>query len=231
MRKSHEECGDGHVREVDVVPTADRPAQANDVIVKTETRSAARSAARRAILIRTTASSSSRVLAGTRASREPVAPLGRERRPVELAGPPLLVELGERGRDPVDVVRGDDDAGAGAADERRGLPVRRHHGEDRPLGGEVLEDLAREHAAPATVGLRDEQQEGVRVALERRAPRPASGASRTSTRSPSPSPARVAPGRPTGSRRRSGRRRRRPSSPARPGTAGGRGGRRSCRRA
>ena len=60
----------------------------------------------------------------------------------------------------------DDDAGAGLADQLGGCAVRRHDGEDRPLGGEVLEDLPGEHPAPAAAGLGDQEQERLRVALE-----------------------------------------------------------------
>ena len=135
------------------------------VIVKTETRRA-RSAAR-PDLIRTTASSSS-AYSRARVRRESLSRhSGESGVSSSLPARHCSSSSRERGRHPVDVVRGDDGAGAGAADERRGLPVGRHHGEDRALGREVLEDLAREHAAPAAVVLRDEEQEGVRVALER----------------------------------------------------------------
>ena len=72
-----------------------------------------------------------------------------------------------------DVVRRRDDAGAGLADQLRGGAVRRHGGEDRPLGGEVLEHLPGEDAAAAAAGLGDQQQQrlGVALQLERAAAR------------------------------------------------------------
>src|SRR5205085_9796729 len=70
------------------------------------------------------------------------------------------------GADRLDVVRGRDDRGARLAEELRRRAVGRHRREDRPLGGEVLEDLPGEDAPPAAAGLRDEQEERLRVALE-----------------------------------------------------------------
>ena len=64
------------------------------------------------------------------------------------------------------VLRSDDDARAGLADQLGGGAVRRHDRQDRPLGGEVLEDLAGEHAAPAAARLGDQEQQRLRVALE-----------------------------------------------------------------
>ena len=54
----------------------------------------------------------------------------------------------------------------GLPDEPGRRPVRRNAGEDRPLGGEVLEDLAREHAAAAAARLGDQQQQRLGVALQ-----------------------------------------------------------------
>ena len=83
-----------------------------------------------------------------------------------------------------DVVRRDDDAGAGLADQLRGGAVRRDDGEDRPLGGEVLEDLPGEHAAAAAARLGDQQQQRLRVALEleRAAARRRTGSARAGRR-------------------------------------------------
>ena len=133
----------------------------------------------------------------------------------------------ERGADPLDVVGCDDDAGPGLADQLGGRAVGRHDREDRPLGGEVLEDLAREHAlaAPGRVG--DQQQQRLRVALElerlaarrvREQPQPVAESERLG-------PER---GRPSGSRRGSAPRRRARTRRARSGTAAGRACRRSC---
>ena len=72
----------------------------------------------------------------------------------------------QRGLDRLDVVRRRDDAGARLADQVGRGAVRRHDGEDRPLGREVLEDLAREHALAAAARVRDQEQERLGVALE-----------------------------------------------------------------
>src|SRR5439155_1891483 len=42
---------------------------------------------------------------------------------------------------------------------------RRHGGEDRPLGGEVLEDLPRQNRCPSLARLRQEQEQRLGVAL------------------------------------------------------------------
>ena len=52
------------------------------------------------------------------------------------------------------------------AQQLRGRAVGRHDGEDRALGGDVLEDLAGEHAAAAAAGLGDEQEQHLALALE-----------------------------------------------------------------
>ena len=64
-----------------------------------------------------------------------------EGRPVERAGLPAVAERGQLADDPLDVVRGDDRAGAGLLQQPGGSSVGRDEREDRPLGGEVLEDL------------------------------------------------------------------------------------------
>jgi hypothetical protein len=76
------------------------------------------------------------------------------------------VQVHERGADPPDVLRRDDDAGPRLADQLRGRALGRDDGEDRALGGEVLEHLPREDAAPAAAGLGDQEQERLRVALQ-----------------------------------------------------------------
>ena len=83
------------------------------------------------------------------------------------------MELLERVPDAVDVVRRDDDARAGLADELGGGAVRRNDGEDRAAGGEVLEHLPGEDALAAPARLRDQQQQrlGVALQLERLGPR------------------------------------------------------------
>ena len=67
---------------------------------------------------------------------------------------------------PGDVVRRDDDPGARAADELGSDTVRRNGSEDRPLGGEVLEDLPRRHRAASAPRLRQQEEQRFRVALE-----------------------------------------------------------------
>ena len=71
--------------------------------------------------------------------------------------------------DRLDVVGWSDDAGTGLADQVGGRRRPRHEREDRPLGGEVLEDLAGENAlaAAARVGDQEQQRLGVALQLER----------------------------------------------------------------
>ena len=91
----------------------------------------------------------------------------------------------ERGADAVDVVRRDDDTRTRLAQELGGRAVGRDDGEDRPARREVLEDLPRQHALPATPRLGHQQEERLRVALEPQDSR--RGAySRSSSRSPRP---------------------------------------------
>ena len=99
---------------------------------------------------------------------------------------PARVQVAQRARDPVDVVGRDDHAGARLADQLRRRAVGRHDREDRPLGGEVLEDLAAEHALAAAAGLRDQEQQRPpsRAAARASVRRGAYGIS--SSRSPSP---------------------------------------------
>ena len=65
------------------------------------------------------------------------------------------------------------DARARVADQLRSRAVRRHRGEDRPLGREVLEHLPGEDALAAAAGLGDQEQQrlGVALQLERAAAR------------------------------------------------------------
>ena len=126
----------------------------------------------------------------------------------------------------VDVVRRDDDPGAGLADQLGRGAVGRHDREDRPPDREVLEHLPGEHALATPVRVRDEQEQRLRVALEPQATRRA-GRSRSA---PADRRGRASPptrGRSSGSRRRSGRRRRGPSRGTPGGTVVGRAGRRS----
>ncbi len=71
------------------------------------------------------------------------------------------------------IVGRSDDACAGLLDQRCGSAVLGHDGEDRPLGRQVLEDLAGQHALATAVRLRDQEQQRLRLALEleRTAPR------------------------------------------------------------
>src|SRR4051812_11881652 len=105
-------------------------------------------------------------LLDARRTRQAVAPFVRERRAVELAGAPARMQVDERRADRVLVVRCRNDARAGVANQLRSRPVRWHDGEDRAFGGDVLEDLARENAASAASGLRDEQKQGVGISLQ-----------------------------------------------------------------
>ena len=56
--------------------------------------------------------------------------------------------------------------GGRLADQRGRRAVGRHERQDRPLGGEVLEHLAAQHALAAPAGLGDQEQQRLRVALE-----------------------------------------------------------------
>ena len=164
------------------------------------------------------------------AAREPVArllgKLGRRQAAVSEAADQLR-RAPPSGR--LDVVGRRDHARAGLADQVGRGAVRRHGGEDRPLGREVLEDLPGEDAAAAAARLRDQQQKRLGVALQlERAP-----ARRVRDQLEPVAEARGSPptrGRRSGSRRRSARRRRRDRTRrARSGTAAGRACRRSCR--
>ena len=90
----------------------------------------------------------------------------------------------------------------------RGGAVGRHDGEDRPLGREVLEHLAAEHALAAAARLRDQEQQrlGVALQLERAAARRVGDQLEPVAERQLPRPTR---GRSSGSRRGSARRRRR----------------------
>ena len=112
-------------------------------------------------LASTRASSSARVPIESRVA----APSGAASRP---ACRPASARAGRASRVAiaVDVVGRDDDAGAGLAHEVGGGAVRRDGGEDRALGGEVLEDLPGRARRPRPRDLGDEQEERLGVALE-----------------------------------------------------------------
>jgi hypothetical protein len=76
------------------------------------------------------------------------------------------VQLAQRVADAPHVVGRHDDARARLADERSGRAVGRDDGEDRPPGGEVLEDLSGQDALPAPARIGHEQEERLGVALE-----------------------------------------------------------------
>ena len=59
-----------------------------------------------------------------------------------------------------------DDSRSGLADQIGCSAVGRHRGEDRTPCRDVLEHLPREHALAASAGVRDQQQEGLGVALQ-----------------------------------------------------------------
>ena len=88
------------------------------------------------------------------------------RRRLQGARDEPCVELRQRAAQSGDVVRCGHDAGARLADQLRRGAVGRHGGEDRPLGGQVLEDLPREDAAAAAARLGDQQEQRLRVALQ-----------------------------------------------------------------
>ncbi len=101
-----------------------------------------------------------------RPPRQPLTLLGREDVAVEAAGPPARDQAFERGADSGHVLRADDDPGAGLAQKPRRLAVRRDGRQDRPLGGEVLEDLPGEHGPAAPFRFRDQQEERLGVPLQ-----------------------------------------------------------------
>ena len=111
-------------------------------------------------------------LSHTGAAVELRAQLGREGRAVECAGRPAFMKrakcLGER----LGIVRCGDDAGAGLTDERSRSSVGWDGSEDRPFGGEVLEDLSREHAFAPSVRLGDQEQQRLGVPLQLERPPP-----------------------------------------------------------
>ena len=105
-------------------------------------------------------SSSTRANSSTRVRRETLS------RHSSLPRAPALVQRAQRADHAVDVVGRDDDARAGFADQLGCGAVRRHDGKDRPLRGEIFEDLAAQHALAAPACLRDQQQQRLRVALQ-----------------------------------------------------------------
>ena len=188
------------------------PATCQCTFSKVTAKSVARKRAGRRRLCLTSRGSRAARRAPRRASPRQLAPLVRASGvPVERAGPPASRRARSSASRMPATSSGATTMPAPVSRIRsRGGTVRRHDGEDRPLGGEVLEDLPREHAAPAAAGLRDQEQQRLRVALEleRAAPRRRTGAARAGRRARASRPTR---GRRCGSRRRSARRR--PSSP------------------
>ena len=77
------------------------------------------------------------------------------------------MQLLERAPDRRRILRRGDDAGARLADQLGGGAVRRDDREDRTADRDVLEDLAREDAFAAPSGLGNEQEQRLRVALQR----------------------------------------------------------------
>ena len=103
-----------------------------------------------------------------RGTRGPVAcgPPGASGVPVEPARLPARVQALERLPDRGRVVRRDDDARARLADQLGGGAVGGNRGEDRPLGGEILEHLPGEHAASSSARVGDQQEQRLRVPLQ-----------------------------------------------------------------
>ena len=86
---------------------------------------------------------------------------GVSRRSSSRSASQAATDSRDRGRDRSLVVGIGDPGRAGVAQQRRGVALGRHEREDRALGGEVLEDLARDDREPAAAGARHEQQEDV----------------------------------------------------------------------
>ena len=155
--------------------------------------------------------------------REPFRQLGVELAARQAAGRrQRACSSASAARDRVDVVGRRDHARARLADQVGGGAVGRDGGEDRPLGGEILEDLPGEDALAAAARVGDQQQQRLRVALqlERAARAARTGSARAGRRGRASPPTR---GRRSGSRRRSGRRR--PSSSRASAGRNGRGSR------
>ena len=122
----------------------------------------ARTATRRLTASARSRSASSSARAGARGARGV-----RGSRPRgSAAGPEAAVQLLERRARALRVVGRGDDAGARLADEAGRRAVGRHGGQDRALGGEVLEHLPRQDALAAPAGVGDEQEQRLRVALQ-----------------------------------------------------------------
>ena len=93
---------------------------------------------------------SSSASSSTRACRESARRCSSVRWPsLQLPGPPARVQAQQRLADPLHVVGRDDDARARLAHELGGGAVGGHGGQDRPLGGQVLEDLPARDDPPA----------------------------------------------------------------------------------
>ena len=132
------------------------------------TRAGVRAAARHATLLSRSASSS------TRSLRESFLRHSSESGvPSRLPAFQRAVEVEQRLPHRALVVGRNDHARASLAHELRGRAVGRDDGEDRPLGGEVLEDLPRQDALAAAARLRDQEEQrlGVPLQLERAAAR------------------------------------------------------------
>src|SRR2546428_5834463 len=99
-----------------------------------------------------------RELADARLPRELLPLLRAEVAVPQLTGLPARMEAEERLANALLVLRGDDDPGACLPNEPCRGAVGRDGGEDRPLGGEVLEDLPGGHDAAAACRLRQQEQ-------------------------------------------------------------------------
>ena len=115
-----------------------------------------------ATLRSTSASSSARAAleSRVRASAESVAPSSSPASPAAL-------EVADRTSHAVDVVRRDDDRRARLVQEASRLAVGRNDRQNRTLRRQVLEDLGRENAAAAPLRVRNDQEQRLRVSLER----------------------------------------------------------------
>ena len=170
-----------------------------------------------------------RELLGARAAREAVARLLRDVGPGQAAVREPLVQLGERRTSSASTSSGGATTPAPVSRIRSAAaPSGGTAREDRPLGGEVLEDLARRER-PCRA--RPRPGSGAAAPPSRAGARATPGAARTGS-APAGRRARALPptrGRRSGSRRGSAPARRAPTRRARSGTDAGRACRRSCR--